>query len=438
MYRTRASFTHTALLSQVRSNFTQATKGIGKGKNISTTDCLMSGLAIFSLKYKSLLKFEEDKASENFLRHNLKSLYGISKAPCDTYLRERLDYEGNLSQIRPAFYGLFSKLQRNKSLDNWKFMEGKFLISLDGTGFFSSNKIHCEHCCEKVINRVKANESKSYYHQMLVGSIVSPNMKQVLPICFEPISRIDGSKKNDCERNCGKRWLEIFRQYHPQLPAIIVGDGLYSNAPFIDCVKEKRCSFIFVAKEADHKYLYDYFWAGSGEDICEFERLDGDKKQKYRIMKNVPLNESREDIRVNVLHFQEYNLKTKQTKTWLWVTDIEITRENAKFIMMGGRSRWKIENETFNTLKNQGYNFEHNFGHGYKELSNVFAGLMLLAFCIDQILEACNLDLRAVFKKYGSRSNVFEKIRGKVFEFMIVSFERLYEAMLDPPKERWL
>ena len=57
--------------------------------------------------------------------------------------------------------------------------------------------------------------------------------------------------------------------------------------------------------------------------------------------------------------------------------------------MCAGRARWKIENETFNTLKNQGYCFEHNFGHGEKNLSTVFAFLMMLAFLIDQIQQRC-------------------------------------------------
>ena len=52
----------------------------------------------------------------------------------------------------------------------------------------------------------------------------------------------------------------------------------------------------------------------------------------------------------------------------------------------------KIENETFNTLKNQGYNFEHNYGHGDENLSVVFAMLMMLAFLVDQAQQlACQL-----------------------------------------------
>ena len=455
MNKTRSDFTHSSLLSKIRATFNSATQGLNCFKGISLTDCLMSGLAIFSLKYKSLLQFEKDKSTEGFIKHNLASLYGVRYVPCDTYLRERLDGQ-NLSIIRFAFARIFAILQRSRVLEHWKFLEleEKFLISLDGSGFFSSNNVKCNYCCEKVLHRGTNKETTTYYHQMLIGSIVSPSMKQVLPIGFEPIIKEDGAQKNDCERNCAKRWLELFRKSHPRLPTIIVGDGLYSNGPFIKSLQERRCSYILVAKEDDHQYLYDYFWTGSGEDIGEFEvvlknKLEDKRHQRiyiwYRFMNNVPLNDANYELKVNVLYFEKYDAKKNKTTKWLWglwglwVTDIEINKKNAKFIMKGGRARWKIENETFNTLKNQGYNFEHNFGHGYNGLSNLFAGLMLLAFCIDQVLEAANLEVAAILKKYGSRYNCYEKIRSKFCDFMISSFERLYEVMIiGPPKDRWL
>ena len=58
-------------------------------------------------------------------------------------------------------------------------------------------------------------------------------------------------------------------------------------------------------------------------------------------------------------------------------------------LMRGARARWKVENETFNTLKNHGYHFEHHFGHGYRHLSTVMVHLMTLAFLIDQIQQHC-------------------------------------------------
>ncbi len=58
----------------------------------------------------------------------------------------------------------------------------------------------------------------------------------------------------------------------------------------------------------------------------------------------------------------------------------ETTLRQCYQVMRGGRGRWKIENETFNTLKNQGYQLEHNYGHGQKHLATVFGLLMMLPF----------------------------------------------------------
>ena len=79
--------------------------------------------------------------------------------------------------------------------------------------------------------------------------------------------------------------------------------------------------------------------------------------------------------------------------------------------MRGGRARWRIENETFNTLKNQGYHFEHNFGHGYKYLSVVFAMLMMLAFLVDQVQQIASKLFNAAWKKLGTKRSLWESIR---------------------------
>jgi hypothetical protein len=436
MNKTRKDFTHSAILSKIHSSFVTLTQKTNKRGVIKTSDCLMSALAIFALKYPSLLSFEEHRTTNKIIKHNLGSLYHVGKVPCDTYLRERLDGL-DLSIIRVVFSKLLLLLQRGKVLDVWKFLNNKFLISLDASEFFSSNEIRCESCCTKILHKGTDKEVTTYHHQMLVGSIVTPLCKQVFPVNFEPVIKEDGNKKNDCERNCAKRWLETFRKSHPKLPTIIVADGLYSNAPFIRNLQDQRCSFILVAKADDHKYLYDYFWAGDAEVIGQFESSYKHKnveyKGKYRFMNNVPLNDANHDLKVNVLHYEELAPKKNKVTKWLWVTDIKISRDNAKTIMQAGRARWKIENETFNTLKNQGYNFEHNFGHGYKGLSNVFAGMMLLAFFVDQILEALNLEFKASIEKCLSRRNFFEKTRALFLTFFIKSYDILYNNILDPP-----
>jgi len=97
--------------------------------------------------------------------------------------------------------------------------------------------------------------------------------------------------------------------------------------------------------------------------------------------------------------------------------------------MRGGRARWKIENETFNTLKNQGYQFEHNFGHGRKNLHTVFAFLMMLAFLIDQVQEAaCGLFQKAMEHKKTRRA-FWEAMRAFFYTYFVDSWQDLFAAM---------
>lgn len=76
--------------------------------------------------------------------------------------------------------------------------------------------------------------------------------------------------------------------------------------------------------------------------------------------------------------------------------------------MRGGRARWKIENETFNTLKNQGYNLEHNYGLGEKHLGVVFTMLMMLAFLVDQTQQLCCQLFQCVWGKVRSEKALWK------------------------------
>jgi len=94
--------------------------------------------------------------------------------------------------------------------------------------------------------------------------------------------------------------------------------------------------------------------------------------------------------------------KKKITATHSWITDLRVTEDNVEKLVKGGRSRWKIENECFNTLKNQGYHLEHNYGHGEKNLSYNFYLLTLLAFYFHQIFELTDKLYKANRAKFGS------------------------------------
>jgi hypothetical protein len=102
--------------------------------------------------------------------------------------------------------------------------------------------------------------------------------------------------------------------------------------------------------------------------------------------------------------------------------------------MRGGRSRWKIEHETCNTLKHQGYPLEHTYGHGQKHLATVLALLMMLAFLVDQTQAFCGSLFKAARQKFRSRTSLWDKIRGLFTEYFIDRWESLWLAIIDKHK----
>ena len=98
-------------------------------------------------------------------------------------------------------------------------------------------------------------------------------------------------------------------------------------------------------------------------------------------------------------------------------------------VMRGGRARWKIENETFNTLKNQGYHFEHNFGHGEKNLCVILMLLMMLAFLVDQVQQLCDPIFKAAWEKAGSKRQLWDDVRALFRSFVVSSLSALYAAL---------
>jgi hypothetical protein len=393
-------------------------------RKIKLIDCLMSGYALFSLKYSSLLQFDKNNREAGITKNNLINLYKVKYVPSDTYMREVLDLIEPKKHLRKPFKKLLAEFQRSNYLKLFEFYKGRYLMPLDGTGYFYSEEIHCENCCEKHHRDGKI----SYYHQMLSGVLVHPDYKLALPFAPEPIMKADGSKKNDCERRASERFLDDFKREHPHMKVIITGDGLFSNGPYIKRLKKDGHMFILVAKENDHKNLFKEFRALSRD---EYEMTRGKTKHRFKYMNGLPLNDSHPDCLVNVLEYWEETETKKGCKKqhWVWVTDIPLTKETVYQVMRGGRARCKIENETFNTLKNQGYHFEHNFGHGKKHLSTVFAYLMNLAFFVDQLRQLCCKQFKTALKRLGSKKEFWDKQRMLFFGYFIDGWETLMNSL---------
>lgn len=393
----------------------------------SLHDCLMSALAMMFFQDPSLLAFQR-RMQDRMHCSNLKTMFAVKAIPSDAVLRKNMDPIGT-EDINPCFAILFSHLQRGKQLLLYQLDSGHYLIALDGSQYFSSDKINCPSCLT-----CKGSKSKlRYSHQILQAVLLHPNMRQVVPLAPEPIIRADGSDKNDCERCAGKRLIAKIRSTHPKLNIMVTGDGLYSNQPFIDALKANAMSFVLVAKPSDHKILFQ--WVEELDGLAGVEHIEfcdqKGRRHHCRWINQVPLNGARG---ADLINFFEYWLTVDQKVTYhnSWVTDQTLSRQNIVELVKAGRARWKIENETFNTLKNQGYHLEHNFGHGQQNLSNNFFVLNLLAFFIHQILELCDSGYQYCRSKFSSRKEYWNNLRAAIHLMLFHDFEHLLHYVANP------
>jgi Transposase DDE domain len=409
-----------ALLGLLRTGFAVIADHRPGHPDISLTDALLSAFALFSLKSPSLLAFDQERTEGN-----LRQVFGIARVPCDTAMREILD-PVEPETLRPFFKDVFGALQRGKALEEMVFVEGHYLLALDGTGYFSSTQIHCESCLETH----HRNGTVTYHHQMLGAALIHPDRREVIPLMPEPIVKQDGTDKNDCERNAAKRFIVKLRQDHPHLKLIVTEDSLSSNAPHIQVLQDHHLHYLLGVKEGDHAYLFEQVEAAEQAGrVTYYDRDDPATglRHRFRFVSGVPLNASNADLRVNFLECWEWN--QDQVQHFSWVTDLRVNKGTVYQLMRGGRARWRIENETFNTLKNQGYHFEHNFGHGYQHLSVVFAVLMMLAFLVDQVQQMCCPLFQAVWAKLGSKRRLWERMRALFYDYALESMRHLFEAL---------
>jgi hypothetical protein len=246
----------------------------------------------------------------------------------------------------------------------------------------------------------------------------------------EAITRQDGASKNDCERNAAKRLLERIRHPHPQLKLIVVENALAANGPHLELLGALGLRYIIGVKEGGHEALFEVMQERLRAGTCEEFEYTNPRGviHGFRFANDLPLNKSHPHVWVNFLEY--WTIDGDEQRLWSWITDIPLTPDNVTKIMRGGCARWKIENETFNTLKNQGYHLEHNYAHGQQHLATVFAYLTLLAFLIiDQVQElGCRL-FQGARGRFRSRRSLWARLRNLLSSLYISDWASLRKAI---------
>jgi len=393
----------------------------GMNTTYSMGDIGMAAFSVFFMQSPSFLahqrQFELGQG-----RSNCTSLFGIAKIPSDNHIRDMLD-PASPALLHPVFGEAVDQLGRiDGGLDVFRRLGGRVLIALDGTEYHCSRTIHCPHCS----TRLRGKGETEYFHAMLAATLVAPGHDKVIPLEPEFIVPQDGAEKQDCENMAAKRWLAAHGRRYAALDPVFLGDDLFSRQSLCQAVLDAAGHFIFVCKPSSHPLIQEYL---SGNDLPTVEVTVKRGKRRfvhrYRWLHDVPLREGKDALLVNWFEIEIINGQGETSYRNSFVTTLRVGPDNVVELAACGRARWKIENETFNVLKNKGYNLEHSFGHGKKNLAAILVSLNLLAFAIHTICDIGDDLWRAARIKLGPRYNFFNKLTAIVTFLIFLSWEDL-------------
>lgn len=380
------------------------------GSDYQIESLLWIGLLLFLLKLGARRQINYEFNTEKFIR-NLCILTNaeIEKIPYDgtlAYLLKHLDpYE--LFKLRTK---MVNRLIRMKTLINFRLL-GYYRIAFDGTGYLGFKEKHCEHC----LTKKKNGKIVYWYHPVLEAKLVIEN-GIVISIGTEFIENPDaGFSKQDCELKAFRRLAEMLKRDFPQLRICLLLDALYANQNAFDICKKNNWKYIITFKEGSMPETYqEYINLKPLNADCRAQKRLKEIRQNYQWVKEI----SYKDHLLNVLECEE--TKINETKRFVWVTNFDIDNSNFHLIAnKGGRLRWKIENEGFNTQKNGGYNMEHAFSENENAMKNFYI-LLQLAHIINQLIEKGSLFKTEVKKLFGSIRNIarrlLESLRTSLFD----------------------
>lgn len=410
------------LIQLIRGGFEKITDPRRNNLSYSLPSLLSQSFAMFHLKDASLSSFREQFSIR---AENLERVYGVTVLPGDTALREGID-EVNPKELQQLFKPQIDLLKTKGVLQERHVLGGYTIVTVDGTGHYCSGKKGCPQCMVKN----HKNGKTTYYHQLLGAVAVHPNQSTVFPVACEAIVKQDGQTKNDCELNASKRIIPQIRKTLGDEKIIAVFDALYINGPHIKALKDENINYIIGSKGQTYVDI-QVERLRKDDELQSFTWETKDKKCKVNFANGLILNGQHQEILTNYFEYIEIDKKTgEQTFYSTWITDLEITPQNVKELVAVARSRWKIENETFNTLKNQGYHLEHNYGHGKLNLATNFAILTFLAFLIDQIAQHLDQDFQAAKAVCKTFKAFWERIRSIFYLLPTMSMNAIYRFIV--------
>ena len=425
------ALTFSEVVKELRTTFETFTdRRTGKNSSYTMTDAALSAFSVFFMQSPSFLDFQRTM-QETQGKNNAQTLFNVFQIPTDNHIRSLLD-PVEPALVYPLFDFVFDGFQRAGVVDSFRATDNRLLLALDGTQYFSSQKLHGS-CCSC---KTHSNGTVNYSHAVVTPVLVKSGNDKVISLAPEFVCPQDGHEKQDCEINASLRWLERQGSQFAALGTTILGDDLYCHEPFCRALLDKQLEFILVCKPDSHKTLYEWVDDLERNGVVKTvvrKRWTGKRNEidTYRYVGTVPLRDTDDALLVN---WCEITTRTEEGKILYrnaFATSLAIDDVNVAAVVASGRARWKIENENNNTLKTKGYHFEHNFGHGQQFLSSLMATLILLAYLLHTLLDLMDDKFCLLRQKLPSRRRLFDDMKALTTYLCFDSWEHLLDFMLE-------
>ena len=352
-----------------------------KKSDYELVELIMACIYMSIFKADSRNAFNNERQEGNF-KDNYKKIFKMRLPHMDT--ADNVMRRINPDELQQLKTDLIRTLLEKKTFHKFRLFKRFFVIAVDGTGLMTFSKRHCEHCLTKTSKKGKV----TYFHHVLEAKLICQN-GFAISIATEWIENPEGDfDKQDCEMKAFPRLAEKIKKMFPRLPICITADGLYPNQTFFGVCKLNHWSFIVTFKDGNLPSVW--------QEVTILREITTDNKYQQTIFrKQKKIN--RDYTWLNEIDYQGFQLnwiecietiegpESEQVTRFVHVTDLKADRSTTAKISQTGRLRWKIENEGFNTQKNQGYNLKHKFSRTSLIAAKNYYQCIQIAHLINQL-----------------------------------------------------
>ena len=323
---------------------------------------------------------------------NIAALFNVPCAPHGdtldaTYRRVQV------GDVQEAQCRCIDALVRRKVLDPFRLLTLYLVVAADGSEVASFSKPHCPHCLHQT------HEGKTTYsHKVLEAKIVTPTGLAFSLMTEFIENEAPDVKKQDCELRAFYRLADRLARRFPRLPIVLTLDGMFAVGPVFELCRQHRWDFVIVLKDGDLPSVEREFEALDKLEPRRLRVRSGPNEtieQTFRWQNDIDyVDTNRKEHTLGVVECVDRRTEvddTHKTRTFKWVTSLRLSKHNVSAIANdGGRIRWRIENEGFNTQKNGGYGLEHVYSKD-PNAAKVFYLLLQVAHTVHQLIESASL-----------------------------------------------